>query len=184
MIVKRPHNFNFAPGDWVFVKIPAIAKFEWHPFTISSAPEQADVISLHVRVVGHWTNKLYEYFEAEQKRLQCKLKGGNCAEPESKYESFQRTMMAARERARKTSRSILGPSEIRKVSSINSAENNNQGYVNYGIAEADLDPSMSETEKSLRMRMRKRDAVMRYAIYQKERDCIFPKLLDFRKKCH
>jgi hypothetical protein len=40
LIVKRPHNFNFAPGDWVFVKIPAIAKFEWHPFTISSAPEQ------------------------------------------------------------------------------------------------------------------------------------------------
>lgn len=40
LIVKRPHNFNFAPGDWVFVKIPAIARFEWHPFTISSAPEQ------------------------------------------------------------------------------------------------------------------------------------------------
>lgn len=40
LIVKRPHNFNFAPGDWLFVKIPAIAKFEWHPFTISSAPEQ------------------------------------------------------------------------------------------------------------------------------------------------
>lgn len=40
LIIKRPHNFNFAPGDWVFVKIPAIAKFEWHPFTISSAPEQ------------------------------------------------------------------------------------------------------------------------------------------------
>ena len=40
LIIKRPHNFNFAPGDWVFVKIPAIARFEWHPFTISSAPEQ------------------------------------------------------------------------------------------------------------------------------------------------
>ena len=26
LIIKRPHNFNFAPGDWVFVKIPVIAK--------------------------------------------------------------------------------------------------------------------------------------------------------------
>lgn len=46
LIIKRPHNFNFAPGDWVFVKIPAIARFEWHPFTISSAPEQQVIFIL------------------------------------------------------------------------------------------------------------------------------------------
>lgn len=74
LVIRRPPHFTFKPGDYIFVNIPAIATFEWHPFTISSAPEQSDVISLHIRVVGHWTNKLYEYFEAEQKRLQCKLK--------------------------------------------------------------------------------------------------------------
>ena len=68
LIVKRPHNFNFAPGDWVFVKIPAIAKFEWHPFTISSAPEQQDFFTLHIRGVGQWTNRLYQYFEEEYRR--------------------------------------------------------------------------------------------------------------------
>ncbi len=70
LIVKRPHNFNFAPGDWVFVKIPAIAKFEWHPFTISSAPEQQDYFTLHIRGVGQWTNRLYTYFEEEYRRQQ------------------------------------------------------------------------------------------------------------------
>ena len=40
LIIRRPEKFNFSPGDWVFVKIPAIAVSEWHPFTISSAPEQ------------------------------------------------------------------------------------------------------------------------------------------------
>ena len=40
LLIRRPPNFVFAPGDWVFVKIPAIAKAEWHPFTISSAPEK------------------------------------------------------------------------------------------------------------------------------------------------
>ena len=40
LIIRRPEKFNFCPGDWVFVKIPEIASQEWHPFTISSAPEQ------------------------------------------------------------------------------------------------------------------------------------------------
>ena len=70
LIIKRPHNFNFAPGDWVFVKIPTIARFEWHPFTISSAPEQQDFFTLHIRGVGQWTNRLYTYFEEEYKRQQ------------------------------------------------------------------------------------------------------------------
>lgn len=70
LIIKRPHNFNFAPGDWVFVKIPAIAKSEWHPFTISSAPEQQDFFTLHIRGVGQWTQRLYNYFENEYIRQQ------------------------------------------------------------------------------------------------------------------
>lgn len=40
LVIKRPIHFDFHPGDYVFVNIPAIAKYEWHPFTISSAPEQ------------------------------------------------------------------------------------------------------------------------------------------------
>jgi len=47
----------------VFIKLPAIAYFEWHPFTISSAPEEADTFSVHVRGVGQWTNKLYDHFQ-------------------------------------------------------------------------------------------------------------------------
>lgn len=40
LVIKRPHHFDFHPGDYVFANVPAIAKYEWHPFTISSAPEQ------------------------------------------------------------------------------------------------------------------------------------------------
>lgn len=40
LVIKRPLHFYFRPGDYVFVNIPAIAKYEWHPFTLSSAPEQ------------------------------------------------------------------------------------------------------------------------------------------------
>ncbi|XP_044264795.1 NADPH oxidase 5 isoform X3 [Tribolium madens] len=69
LVIKRPLQFDFHPGDYVFVNIPAIAKYEWHPFTISSAPEQEDYMWLHIRGVGQWTNRLYEYFEKEQEKL-------------------------------------------------------------------------------------------------------------------
>lgn len=69
LVIKRPPHFYFRPGDYVFVNIPAIAKYEWHPFTLSSAPEQEDYMWLHIRGVGEWTNRLYAYFEKEQARL-------------------------------------------------------------------------------------------------------------------
>eukprot|EP00092_Neocalanus_flemingeri_P018191 GFUD01019688.1.p1 GENE.GFUD01019688.1~~GFUD01019688.1.p1 ORF type:complete len:1116 (+),score=193.24 GFUD01019688.1:205-3552(+) len=70
LIIERPHGFNFSPGDWVFVKIPAVASNEWHPFTISSAPEVAGQLTLHIRGVGGWTNGVYTLFKSEYERLQ------------------------------------------------------------------------------------------------------------------
>ncbi|PSN29470.1 NADPH oxidase 5 [Blattella germanica] len=69
LVIKRPHHFDYHAGDYVFVNVPAIAKYEWHPFTISSAPEQEDYIWLHIRGVGEWTNRMYNYFEREHERL-------------------------------------------------------------------------------------------------------------------
>lgn len=69
LVIKRPPLFDYHAGDYVFVKIPAIATYEWHPFTISSAPDQEDYLWLHIRGVGEWTNRLYAYFEAQHARL-------------------------------------------------------------------------------------------------------------------
>ena len=63
LVLTRPSHFSYQPGDYIFIQIPAIAKYEWHPFTISSAPEQQGFIWLHIRSVGTWTNKLYEFFD-------------------------------------------------------------------------------------------------------------------------
>ncbi len=35
LTIRRKMEFHFQPGDWIFVNLPAISKFEWHPFTIS-----------------------------------------------------------------------------------------------------------------------------------------------------
>ncbi|XP_053387111.1 NADPH oxidase 5-like [Mercenaria mercenaria] len=63
LVISRPTNFRYKPGDYIFIQIPEIATYEWHPFTISSAPEMEGHIWLHVRSAGHWTNKLYKHFD-------------------------------------------------------------------------------------------------------------------------
>ena len=56
----RPPGFAYAPGDYVFLCIPSVARAEWHPFTLTSAPEQAATLSVHARNVGNWTAALRE----------------------------------------------------------------------------------------------------------------------------
>ena len=51
LIIRRPEKFNFNPGDWVFVNISEIASQEWHPFTISSAPEQKVLIKIMKKII-------------------------------------------------------------------------------------------------------------------------------------
>ncbi|KAM9586406.1 LOW QUALITY PROTEIN: NADPH oxidase 5 [Trichechus inunguis] len=73
LLIKRPPLFHYRPGDYLYLN-------EWHPFTISRAPEQKDTIWLHIRTQGQWTNRLYESFKASDpvdsgsKRLSRSLK--------------------------------------------------------------------------------------------------------------
>ncbi|CAG0902076.1 unnamed protein product [Cyprideis torosa] len=99
LVVKRPPNMYFAPGDYLFVNIPVIAKYEWHPFTISSAPEQLDSIWLHIRGVGEWTNRLYDYFKEQQEQIQAtdaKVRNG------SLYNQVVRKALPLRKKSTKT----------------------------------------------------------------------------------
>ncbi|CAC5426805.1 NOX5 [Mytilus coruscus] len=59
--ISRPRTFDFKPGDYLYLQIPDISPYEFHPFTISSAPEMKDVLWLHIRKRGNWTNALYKY---------------------------------------------------------------------------------------------------------------------------
>jgi len=52
-------SFKFSPGQWVFLQVPAVSEFQWHPFSISSAPEDP-YVSLTIYQVGDWTQALGE----------------------------------------------------------------------------------------------------------------------------
>jgi predicted ferric reductase/Ca2+-binding EF-hand superfamily protein len=59
LTLERPEGFKHRAGDYLYLKLPALARYEWHPFTISSAPEQSD-LTLHVRSLGNFTNALHD----------------------------------------------------------------------------------------------------------------------------
>lgn len=44
-------------GQYIFLSCPEISYFQWHPFTLTSAPEE-DFISVHIRVCGDFTRAL------------------------------------------------------------------------------------------------------------------------------
>jgi len=44
-------------GQYIFINCPEVSFFQWHPFTLTSAPEE-DYISVHIRIVGDFTRAL------------------------------------------------------------------------------------------------------------------------------
>ncbi|XP_061571442.1 LOW QUALITY PROTEIN: cytochrome b-245 heavy chain [Cololabis saira] len=52
-------GFGMAVGQYVFIQVPSVSRLEWHPFTLTSAPEE-DHFSAHIRIVGDWTEAVYQ----------------------------------------------------------------------------------------------------------------------------
>lgn len=55
--ITFPKPFDFNAGQFVRIAVPALSVFEFHPITISSAPQEENV-TLHVRALGNWTQRL------------------------------------------------------------------------------------------------------------------------------
>jgi predicted ferric reductase/Ca2+-binding EF-hand superfamily protein len=72
--LEKPAGFDFSPGDYVFLNVPEIARHEWHPFTLSSAPE-SDKLTIHVRSLGNWTAALRRIAEGKHGELRASIDG-------------------------------------------------------------------------------------------------------------
>ncbi|KAM9356934.1 NADPH oxidase 1 [Symphorus nematophorus] len=56
------NGFKMEVGQYVFINCPAISQLEWHPFTMTSAPEE-DFFAVHIRSAGDWTDKLIDIMQ-------------------------------------------------------------------------------------------------------------------------
>lgn len=71
-LVFRKDGWSFVAGQYVELMVPSVSAIQWHPFTLTSAPEEP-LKSIHIRVVGEWTRKVARahgiIFEKETNRL-------------------------------------------------------------------------------------------------------------------
>uniref|UniRef100_A0A6B2L6A5 FAD-binding FR-type domain-containing protein n=1 Tax=Arcella intermedia TaxID=1963864 RepID=A0A6B2L6A5_9EUKA len=54
----------YGPGQYVFLNFPAISHTEWHPFSVTSSPDDPE-IEVNIRALGNWTKKVYQLASAE-----------------------------------------------------------------------------------------------------------------------
>lgn len=60
--MSKPQGFKYKSGQYMFVNCAAVSPFEWHPFSITSAPGD-DHLSVHIRSAGDWTSQLKTVFQ-------------------------------------------------------------------------------------------------------------------------
>ncbi|GAA6060317.1 hypothetical protein JCM10212_002958 [Sporobolomyces blumeae] len=63
----KKEQTTIAAGQYILLNCPQVSYFQWHPFSITSAPEE-DFISVHIRIVGDFTRAFAEI-------LGCRLSG-------------------------------------------------------------------------------------------------------------
>ncbi|NXM55743.1 NOX1 oxidase, partial [Illadopsis cleaveri] len=78
-------GFSMEVGQYIFVNCPAISPLEWHPFTLTSAPEE-DFFSIHIRAAGDWTERLIDTFQLETPRVEVDGPFGTASEDVFQYE--------------------------------------------------------------------------------------------------
>jgi predicted ferric reductase len=56
--VRCPHgkHWKYSAGQYIFLQVPSVSIFQWHPFTISVCRE--DMLQVHIKTDGNWTEKL------------------------------------------------------------------------------------------------------------------------------
>ncbi|XP_062146296.1 respiratory burst oxidase homolog protein F-like [Alnus glutinosa] len=75
--MSKPPQFKYKSGQYMFIQCPTVSAFQWHPFSITSAPGD-DYLSVHIRQLGDWTQELIRVFS------QASLAGNSMADETTK----------------------------------------------------------------------------------------------------
>ncbi|KAI9084739.1 hypothetical protein K1719_033145 [Acacia pycnantha] len=61
LYMSKPQGFKYMSGQYLFLNCSDVSPFQWHPFSITSAPGD-DHVSVHIRTLGDWTSQLKAVF--------------------------------------------------------------------------------------------------------------------------
>ncbi|XP_020233487.1 respiratory burst oxidase homolog protein C [Cajanus cajan] len=93
--MSKPQGFDYRSGQYMFVNCAAVSPVEWHPFSITSAPDD-DYLSVHIKILGDWTRSLKTKFsQACQQPLngQSGLLRAECMKGENSSTPFPKVLV-------------------------------------------------------------------------------------------
>ncbi|KEQ66030.1 uncharacterized protein M437DRAFT_41755 [Aureobasidium melanogenum CBS 110374] len=56
VMMPGSRNFDYRAGQYVLLQVPALSRWQWHPFTISTCI--GNELQLHIKTDGNWTGNL------------------------------------------------------------------------------------------------------------------------------
>ncbi|GAB0489456.1 hypothetical protein MMPV_000675 [Pyropia vietnamensis] len=59
--LRLPRVFHFQAGQYAEVKVPALSKLQWHPFTIASSPHE-EGMTFYIKSAGDWSAAMHAVF--------------------------------------------------------------------------------------------------------------------------
>jgi dual oxidase len=89
--VPKTRPWDYKAGQYVFVQVPQIARFQWHPFTVSTCINNR--MQVHIKADGDWTNQLRDLAKRGQKsQIKIGLDGPFGA-PAQRFYDFEYSMV-------------------------------------------------------------------------------------------
>ncbi|KAF2125433.1 hypothetical protein P153DRAFT_300187 [Dothidotthia symphoricarpi CBS 119687] len=91
--VDVPHTrpWDYKAGQYVFVQVPQISRWQWHPFTVSTCIN--NTMQVHIKADGDWTNELRDIAKAgNTKAIKVGLDGPFGA-PAQRFYDFEYSMV-------------------------------------------------------------------------------------------
>ncbi len=67
--ISRPKSFTYYPGDYMYICIPEVSKTQWHPFSLSSDPNDQSMLTIHMKKSGDWTHQVAHLCETTNVNL-------------------------------------------------------------------------------------------------------------------
>ncbi|KAK2360738.1 respiratory burst oxidase protein B [Trifolium repens] len=108
LYMTKPQAFKYKSGMYLFVKCPDISKYEWHPFSITSAPGD-DYLSVHIRTLGDWTTELRNTFAKACEPESAQPRRGSLIRMETRANSANSSFDASKPSIRYPKILIKGP---------------------------------------------------------------------------
>ncbi|KAF3432944.1 hypothetical protein FNV43_RR24046 [Rhamnella rubrinervis] len=73
---SKSDGLTYNPTSIMFINLPRISKFQWHPFTVSSNSNmETDKLSVVIKTEGSWSQKLYKELSSSPEHLEVSVEG-------------------------------------------------------------------------------------------------------------